>query len=57
MDRAEIVESVIRQQGFGEAQQAVLHNDGPETEIGLPARVGAHLSHGDGLTDEQRSGV
>ena len=31
---SEIVETVIRRQGFSEAQQAVLHNDGPETEIG-----------------------
>jgi restriction system protein len=30
----EIVETVIRRQGFSEGQQAVLHNDGPGTEIG-----------------------
>ena len=30
----EIVETVIKREGFSEAQQAVLHNDGPETEIG-----------------------
>jgi restriction system protein len=30
----EIVETVIKRQGFSDAQQDVLHNDGPETEIG-----------------------
>jgi restriction system protein len=30
----EIVETVIKREGFSEAQQAVLHNNGPETEIG-----------------------
>ena len=30
----EIVETVIKHQRFRDAQQAVLHNDGPETEIG-----------------------
>jgi restriction system protein len=30
----EIVETVIKREGFTDAQQAVLHNDGPETEIG-----------------------
>jgi restriction system protein len=30
----EIVETVTKRQGFSEAQQAVLHNNGPETEIG-----------------------
>jgi restriction system protein len=30
----EIVETVIRREGFTDGQQAVLHNDGPETEIG-----------------------
>jgi restriction system protein len=30
----EIVETVIKREGFNDAQQAVLHNDGPETEIG-----------------------
>jgi restriction system protein len=30
----EIVETVIRREGFTDDQQAVLHNDGPETEIG-----------------------
>ena len=31
---SEIVETVIKREGFSDAQQAVLHNDGPETEIG-----------------------
>jgi restriction system protein len=30
----EIVETVIKREGFSNAQQAVLHNSGPETEIG-----------------------
>ena len=30
----EIMETVIKRQGFSDAQQDVLHNDGPETEIG-----------------------
>jgi hypothetical protein len=30
----EIVETVITREGFSDARQAVLHNDGPETEIG-----------------------
>src|SRR5258707_9137853 len=30
----EIVETVIKWEGFSDAQQAVLHNNGPETEIG-----------------------
>ena len=30
----EIVETVIKREGFSNAQQAVLHNNGPETEIG-----------------------
>src|SRR5207248_3385313 len=30
----EIVETVIKREGFTNDQQAVLHNDGPETEIG-----------------------
>lgn len=31
---SEIVEGVIKHEGFSDAQQAVLHNDGPTTEIG-----------------------
>jgi restriction system protein len=30
----EIVETVIKRQDFTDTQQAVLHNNGPETEIG-----------------------
>jgi restriction system protein len=30
----EIVETVVKREGFTEAQQAILHNNGPETEIG-----------------------
>src|SRR5215475_3722042 len=31
---SEIVETVIKREGFSDAQQVVLHNDRPETEIG-----------------------
>ena len=31
---SEIVEAVIKREGFSDAQQAALHNDGPEIEIG-----------------------
>ena len=31
---SEIVETVIQREGFTDAQQAVLHHDGPGTEIG-----------------------
>jgi hypothetical protein len=31
---SEIVETVIKREGFTDAQQAVLHHDGPGTEIG-----------------------
>ena len=31
---SEIVETVIKREVFSDAQQAMLHNDGPETEIG-----------------------
>ena len=36
----EIVDKVIEQEGFSEEQQAVLHNDGPRSEIeyGWPGR-------------------
>jgi restriction system protein len=30
----EILETVIKREGFSDAQQAVLHNNGPETEMG-----------------------
>ena len=35
---SEIVEAVIRRQGFTEGQQGVLHNDGPEAHRGSSAR-------------------
>ncbi|GLZ08904.1 hypothetical protein Acsp03_63700 [Actinomadura sp. NBRC 104412] len=31
---AEIVEDVLKREGFSEQQQAVLHGTGPQTEIG-----------------------
>ena len=49
----EIVETVIKREGFSDAQQAVLHNDGPETEIGVPAGVGSHVPEGNGSADQQ----
>lgn len=30
----EIVETVVKREGFSDEQQAILHNEGPETEIG-----------------------
>jgi hypothetical protein len=49
----EIVETLIKREGFSDAQQAVLHNDGPETEIGYRL-AWAHVPQGDGTADEQR---
>jgi restriction system protein len=31
---SEMVETVLKRENFSDEQQAVLHNDGPETEIG-----------------------
>jgi restriction system protein len=55
---SEIVESVIKDKGLSEDQQAILHNDGPETEIGY--RLAWALTYLKGmslLTNSQRGGV
>jgi restriction system protein len=53
----EIVESVIKQQGFSEAQQAVLHNDGPETEIGYRLAWARTYLKGMGLLTNSARGI
>ena len=54
---SEIVETVIRQQGFSEAQQAVLHNDGPETEIGYRLAWARTYLKGMGLLTNSTRGI
>jgi restriction system protein len=54
---SEIAETVIKREGFSDAQQAVLHNDGPETEIGYRlAWARTHLK-GMGLLTNSSRGV
>ena len=53
----EIVETVIRGEGFSNTQQAVLHNNGPETEIGYRlAWARTHLK-GMGLLTNSARGI
>jgi restriction system protein len=53
----EIAETVIKRAGFSDAQQAVLHHDGPETEIGYRlAWARTHLK-GMGLLANSARGV
>jgi hypothetical protein len=53
----EIVETVIKREGFSDAQQAVLHHNGPETEIGYRlAWARTHLK-GMGLLANSARGV
>ena len=51
----EIVETVIKREDFSDAQQAVLHNNGPEPRSATGSR-GPHLPQSDGPADEQRQG-
>src|SRR5215469_6668542 len=54
---SEIVETVIKREGFSDAQQAVLHNNGPETEIGYRlAWARTHLKGMGLLTNSTRGG-
>jgi restriction system protein len=53
----EIVETVIRRLGFSEAQQAVLHNDGPETEIGYRLAWARTYLKGMGLLTNSARGI
>ncbi len=48
----EMVETVVKREGFTDEQQAVLHNDGPETEIGYRLAWGRTLPQGHGTADQ-----
>lgn len=54
---SEIVEAVIRTQHFSEEQQGVLHNDGPETEIGYREAWARTYLKGMGLLTNSQRGV
>jgi restriction system protein len=53
----EIVEAVIKREGFSDAQQAVLHNNGPETEIGYRLAWARTYLKGMGLLTNSTRGV
>jgi restriction system protein len=53
----EIVETVIKREGFTDAQQAVLHNNGPETEIGYRLAWARTYLKGMGLLNNSARGV
>src|SRR6516164_2539042 len=53
----EIVETVIKREGFTDAQQAVLHNDGPETEVGYRLAWARTYLKGMGLLTNSSRGV
>ncbi len=53
----EIVETVIKREGFSNAQQAVLHNNGPETEIGYRLAWARTYLKGMGLLTNSARGV
>ena len=54
---SEIAETVIKREGFSDAQQAVLHNDGPETEIGYRLAWARTYLKGMGLLTNSSRGV
>jgi len=54
---SEIVETVVKCEGFSDAQQAVLHNDGPETEIGYRLAWARAYLKGMGLLTNSSRGV
>lgn len=54
---SEIVEAVIKRQGFTEQQQEVLHNDGPDTEIGYRLAWARTYLKGMGLLTNSQRGV
>jgi restriction system protein len=54
---SEIVETVIKREGFSDVQQAVLHNDGPETEIGYRLAWARTYLKGMGLLTNSSRGV
>lgn len=53
----ELVEAVLKREGFTEEQQAVLHNDGPETEIGYRLAWARTYLKGMGLLTNSQRGV
>lgn len=53
----ELLEQVIVQQGYSEEQQAVLHGDGPRTEIGYRLAWARSYLKGMGLADNSQRGV
>jgi restriction system protein len=53
----EMVETVVKRQGFTDQQQAVLHNDGPETEIGYRLAWARTYLKGMGLLTNSARGV
>ena len=53
----EIVETVIKREGFSNAQQAVLHNNGPGTEIGYRLAWARTDLKGMGLLTNSTRGV
>jgi restriction system protein len=54
---SEIVETAIKREGFSGAQQAVLHNDGPETEIAYRLAWARSYLKGMGLLTNSSRGV
>ena len=54
---SEIVETVIKREGFSDTQQAVLHNNGPETEIGYRLAWARTYLKGMGLLTNSARGV
>jgi restriction system protein len=54
---SEIVETAIRREGFSDAQQAVLHNKGPETEIAYRLAWARTYLKGMGLLTNSSRGV
>jgi restriction system protein len=54
---SEIVETAIKREGFSDAQQAVLHNDGPETEIAYRLAWARTYLKGMGLLTNSSRGV
>src|ERR1700729_687896 len=53
----EIVDTVVKREGFTDDQQAVLHNDGPETEIGYRLAWARTYLKGMGLLTNSARGI
>lgn len=53
----EMVETVVKREGFTDEQQSVLHNDGPETEIGYRLAWARTYLKGMGLLTNSARGV